>query len=54
MAPYSKSMVGCIPEEILGIAWELLEGSGRCEERSPCSRQTCLRSRARPIVATVE
>ena len=54
VAPYSKSIVGCIPEEILGIAWELPEGSGRCEERSPCSRQARLRSRARQIVATVE
>ena len=52
--PYSKSVTNCIPEEILGIARELPEGSSRCGEPSSCSRQTCLRPRARQIAATVE
>ena len=50
MAPYSKSFTICIPEKILGIAWELLEGS----ESSSGSRQTCLWPRARQVIATVE
>ena len=54
VAPHSKGITDCIPEEILGIAWELPEGSSRCGESSSCSRQTCLRPRARQIVATVE
>ena len=54
VAPHSKSITSCIPEEVLGIAWELLEGSGRCGESSSCSRQTCLWPRARQVVATVE
>ena len=54
VAYHRKSTADCIPEEILGTAWELLEGSSRCGKSSPCSRQTCLRPRARKIVATVE
>ena len=47
----SKSCTSCIPEEILGIAWELLEDSKRSGEPSPGARQAVLRSRPRtPVV----
>ena len=49
-----KAIVDCIPEEILGIAWELLAGSHWCGESSPCPRKTQLGQRPRPIVAAVE
>ena len=55
VAPCVKSTTPCISEEILGIAWELLEeGSSSCGESSSGSRKTCLWPRARQVTATVE
>ena len=54
VAHHSKGTTYCIPEKILGIDRELLEGSKRCGESSSCPSQTCLGQRPRPSAATVE
>ena len=46
-AHYCKGIVDCIPEEILGFARELPEGSSRGAQRSPRSCQAALWPRAR-------
>ena len=52
MAPDSKSIASCIPEEILGIAWAVPEDSERSGESSPGTHQEVLRSRPRtPVVS---
>ena len=49
-----KGITACIPEEILGIARELPEGSSRCGESSSRPSQTLLGQRSRPSAATAE
>ena len=50
----SKSTAVRIPEEILGIAWELPEGSSREEESSPGTHQKSLWPRARTSVVSAK
>ena len=54
VAYHSKGITDRIPEEILGIDRELLEGSSRCEESSSRPCWTSLGQRSQPSAATVE